>query len=343
MDRVSTLDGGAALRATPDTADAQRSVRLGLAGTIAFAALGLVGSAQAAPDVRAQLRFQVTPHAEASDWTAHPNLKFQKSGECYYSTAAAPAAAWPVSPAQQAGHSQATAPLFNPGFPLPNGGYDTSGPDDGFNTLFFTVNATPAAKSLVCRGTILANGKDVTADAPGRVSASSLGAIATYGPPTVSVHVDPTKLASLLGPAKPGIGALGPSKGAPPSAFSPPIRHQGTQLLHEGQWLDLDMGKAAGPMTNVRFQMPYSLMAIAPAAFGKDISKTGTDKPHGWAGCKAVMSSKVGEVTAALGRYHCMMTQQGRLAEVKVAQAVVDPNDPKHKTMIYLAYTVWEK
>ena len=324
-------------------ARARRRVRLGLTGMVAFAALAQVGSAQAGPDVRAQLRFQVTPHAEAPDWTAHPNLKFQKSGECYYSTVASPAAAWPVSPGQQAGHSQATAPLFNPGFALADGGYDTSGPDDGFNTLFFTVNATPAAKSLVCRGTILANGQDVTADAPGRVSASSLGAIAANGPLTVSIQIDPKKLASLLGPAKPGVAALGPNKGVLPSMASPPVRRQATEILREGQWLDLDAGKVAGPAADVQFHMPYSLIASAPAAFGKDLSKTGTDTPHGWAGCKAVTSSKVGEVTGSPGRYHCLITHQGRLAEVKVAQGLAAPNAPKHKTMIYLTYTVWEK
>lgn len=55
-----------------------------------------------------QPRFTVQPNAADGAWTQCPNVKFEKRGERAFSAAAAPSAAWPVSPGQVAGGGKAT-------------------------------------------------------------------------------------------------------------------------------------------------------------------------------------------------------------------------------------------
>jgi hypothetical protein len=141
-----------------------------------------------------QLRFVVEPPANDKMWVSYSVVRFEKVGECVYSAAPSPTTAWPVKRTLAKGGGKGIGPLFNPGLALPDGKFDMTGHDDGFNTLFYRSEGGAGAKTIVCRGTILANGKDVTLEAPGRTSSKTYTAVSNLGPMTVKVKLDPAKL-----------------------------------------------------------------------------------------------------------------------------------------------------
>jgi len=248
------------------------AVRAALAATLALTGLAATAPASTAHAAPAQLRFKIAPGGDDATWKA-AGVKFEKMGECLLSSDP-PSDRWPVAQSLVVSKGQGTAPLFNPGLPQPGGGYKPGSPDDGFNALFYELPSPgPGAKAMVCRGTILANGKDVTLDAPGRVAFKSVAEVNSSGPPMVSPQLDKKKLAAVTGapPPKQGI------------AYS-------NNFMPNCPFFDLDVDKcqpAKTTATDMHYNdPPPGQKAVVTAQNGARFSKA-----HGWPAGKAPLWS----------------------------------------------------
>lgn len=297
---------------------------------LTVAALGaLAWAAQAAP-FAAQLRFNIQPGAADPAWSK-AGVTFQKSGECVYSASPTPSTAWPVSPGLVRGGGKATAPLFNPGFAQPDGGYLPNSNDDGFNTLFYPAEAAPGALTIVCRGTILANGKDVTAE-PGRMVSQTLASVGAAGPPTVSPKLDPQKLtmALPLPPNRPP--ASGGGRSVAPKVFK---QGAGVAISDDGK-VDID-GDGNPDIGLHDFKPSTEGIAIAFRTMaGAQI--TGPKAQRGAAGCKAA-AYPGGAQFVYQGGWYCVKTTAGFIAEFQVVSATT----AGETATVKVSYTVWEK
>jgi len=294
---------------------------LGMRAVGALAALiALPVAASAAP---AQLRFKIEPGA-GSPWNKSPGTKYEKRGECVLSSGPA-VATWPVPANQILAKGQATAPMFNPGMPLPGGGYKPNSSDDGFNTLFYELaTAGPDAKSMICFGTLLADGKDVTSDnARGsqRVVAKSVADVNASGPPMVSLHLDEKKLAAVWSP--PAVTA---------------------HLDQNCNLLDIESGKVWCGSSGID---PKTMFGASPADLhysdypaqfaavnGAKLSKVSNQAPGAF-GCTKAQFSET-HALVAKDSYFCIKTASGKIAEIKVTS--VNQDSPKHAN-IYIQWT----
>jgi len=297
-------------------------------GALAWAGLAL--SAWAAP-FAAQLRFNVQPGAADPMWKAHPGVTFQKSGECVYSASPTPSTAWPVSPSLVRGGGKATAPVFNPGFAQPDGSYLPNSNDDGFNTLFYPAEAAQDAKTIVCRATLLANGKDITAE-QGRIVSQTLASIGAAGPPTVSPKVDPQKLAMALPlpPSRPPAGGV--------RTVAPKVVKQGAGVpVAYGGPVDLD-GDGKPDLGLHEYKPGGESNAIAfNTQYGADVSMPkGT--PRGSAGCKAA-DYPAGAKIVVQNSWYCVKTTGGHVAEFHIDAVSVAGG----KAVVKVSYSVWGK
>ena len=310
-----------------------RSMRLARAAGLAAMLGGMACAVHAAP-FAAQLRVVVQPGAADGAWSSHPGVTFQKSGECVYSASPTASTAWPVSPDLIKGGGKATAPLFNPGFPQPGGTYLSNSNDDGFNTLFYQAEGGTEALTIVCRGTILANGKDVTAATPGRVVAQTVASVGAFGPPTVTVKLDPQKLTMAL-PLPPGRPT-----GSSGRAAEPKIYKQGAGVVVKpGSGFDLDGVGGVQEVTLHDYSPP------APPHFKGlyDASLVLQGAQHGYAACKvAAYPTSPKALPVSNGSSYCVRTSEGRFAEFKVeSTSIGSPTKPG--IVVVISYTVWEK
>lgn len=272
-----------------------------------------------------QLRVTVSPDKGQAAWDK-PGILFQKTGECVYSTTANLPATWPVT-SGVVGSGKATAPLFNPGFATPDG-YMPGTVDDGFNTIFLPLEGGAGAKTVVCRGTILANGKDVTAATSGRVVSRTVEAISNGGPPTVTVTLDAGKLAGV--PVRAVRGGSGPT--LPSAAITPTVLRKGTftiTLSGGKDAVDLETGMlmsrsgaipaGAGPHDLwVGWAGSYAsgFVRLSPGAlFAADLG--GSPTARGYHGCKGG-DFVSGNMELPLIQHFCIRTAEGHLAEVIV-------------------------
>lgn len=298
----------------------------------------LAWAAQAAT-IPIQLRVTVSPDKGQAAWST-PGVVFQKTGECVYSSTANLPATWPVT-SGVVGTGKATAPLFNPGFPNPDGSYMPNTSDDGFNTIFLPLAGGDGAKSVVCRGTILANGKDVTA-AAGRVVSRTVEAISLGGPPTVTLSLDAARLATV------------PTRGVPTSPKLPPAALATVTVLRSGSLQFLTVHNAAdlesGQVVNITLPLPPgagptdiratfgpagegSLRLYGEAQYASALG--GSAKARGYAGCKNASYVKT-SAALPLGQYLCIRTSEGHIAEISALLS-------KAGTPPYgvASYTVW--
>lgn len=305
-----------------------------------FVAAGVAALAWAAhAAVPIQLRVTVSPGKGQAAWEK-PGILFQKTGECVYSSTANLPATWPVT-SGVVGSGKATAPLFNPGFPVSDGSYLSNSSDDGFNTIFLPLTGGEDARTVVCRGTILANGKDVTAATAGRVVSRSVEAISNGGPPTVTVTLDPGKLATVPVRGVPTRPHL------PPAAVTPTVLRQGSfQFFANSNSGDLESGKAmasSGPLPAgagardvwvIFTPTGEGLLRLSPGAqFASALG--GSDSSRGYDGCKGA-SYAASSDTLPQGKFLCIRTAEGHLAEIKALLS-------KAGTSPYgvASYTVW--
>ena len=313
------------------------------AAAVAFTA----GQAAALPQINLpvavghqQLRVYVSPVKGDPSWNV-VGVTFEKQASCVTSSAAEPSAKWPVDPAQIQSSGDARAPLFNPGTPNPDGTYGT-GADDGFNTIYVPVALAATGKTLVCRGRILANGRDVTLDAPDTVAADSYGHIASTGPETVHVGLDPAKLKAVprtvVPIALPGV---------------PKIVKQGFAFVHIYASFDPDTGAYTYPgqpliEAGIRFSgdflsPQYSIFADVPTVVAP-IPDT-DEKTPSYAHCQAALKSDnhYGVFTFKDGdvRAFCVRTKGGRTAELFVDSTNV-PYYSEQGGMGF-HYTIWDR
>lgn len=297
---------------------------------LTVAALGaLAWTAQAAP-FAAQLRFNIQPGAADPTWSK-AGVTFQKSGECVYSASPTPSTAWPVSPGLVRGGGKATAPVFNPGFAQPDGGYLPNSNDDGFNTLFYPAEAAPGALTVVCRGTLLANGKDVTAE-QGRMVSQTLASVAAAGPPTVSPKLDPQKLTMAL-----PLPAGRPTSGSAGRSVAPKIVKQGSGVaINDGGKIDID-GDGLADIGLHDFKPSSEGVAIAFKTIdGAQIA--GPKAQRGAAGCKAA-AYPGGAQFVSQGGWYCVKTTAGFVAEFQVVGATTAGDT----AVVKISYAVWAK
>ncbi len=321
--------------------------RLTAAALFSSAAL-IATSTMAATNGRQQLHFYVTPVKGDPRWTLS-GVSFQKQGTCVTSSAPAASTAWPVPAATVLSSGTATAVLFNPGPPQPDGTYG-SGADDGLDTLYIPLDIAPNGKTMICRGAILANGQDVTLAAPGAVVSDTYGHIGVTGPLTVKVAIDPVKLATV--PRR--------SFGVTPPPPTPKVLLQGSADFTAGKDAfnlpgglkygssDLQPGDFAFrypyvdgfngsvPTANFTLQTAYGVTAgpssdTSPAAPSYVTCKAATKTAGGFA-----VTLKQGEVKA-----FCVQAADGKMAEI----FVVVPNlDIFEKSLdVPIKYTIWDK
>ncbi|EGF93188.1 hypothetical protein ABI_16280 [Asticcacaulis biprosthecium C19] len=309
---------------------------------VAAVVISLAGTAGAAT-VQAQLRFQIKPTAADPAW-ATPGAKFEKMGECAYISGRA-VASWPQRVALAKG--QATAPVFNPGFPQPDGTYLPNSADDGFNTLFYPIEAVAGVKSVVCRGTILANGVDVTADTPGRVAAASAETIGKTGPLMVAPELDTARLAKVVTDG----GTPTPTGPIPGVTVPSPSKTGGGHVNYINGKFDFETGTYEG--TNVGGNTPWS------GAGPRDIRQDGykdkvTIKPltgahflaggpsataRGYLGChKAAFGASPNQVK--VGEYYCFRTVENNLVEIAI-QSVKPTSNESAPWQIDFGYKLW--
>jgi hypothetical protein len=291
--------------------------RAALGVTVMLAAS--LANAHAAP-VAEQLRFVIQPNAAASVWLSHPNLKFQKSGECIYSTA--PSTAWPVAPSLVGGSGKATAPLFNPGFPNPDGTYIPGSNDDGFNTLFLPATFTAETHSVACRGAILVNGIDVTLDTPSRTVTAPLTKTAAVGPPYVTLQLDTAKLAILFPPAVTTPKPNGPPVLAgmmPQLPSGPKVHAQGSaNNLPVGTQVDLDTGTVSGGTGDFGVDQIWAngYVRIVYYNGAQGLGLIPVEKKDDYAECVSGKGLQPANYGVPNGSRICVRTSDGRLAEL---------------------------
>lgn len=272
--------------------------------TGSIALLGIMIAAPAAAQTQSiQLRVAVAPNAEDARWKS--GAKFEKRGECYRLKSAAPSANWPPAPGDIAGQGTAVAPLFNPGFAQADGSYLTTGPDDGFNTIFVPMTDTGGGQSMICRGSILMNGQDITARDGLDVSARTYQSIGSLGPMGVAIKA---ASARPLRPRSPGTIKL-PAKAtnivtlAAGDAYNPETGERGTgwefpdALRVDNGFLVYNLPMKMAPQTQGPSGFAKCQATIQPAWVHKPI--IGNDgKPTGInAMCFRTASGRIGEAT----------------------------------------------
>lgn len=289
------------------------------------AVTGLAGLMVIMPSVAAaepiQLRVDVAPGAGDAIWKN--GAVFEKRGECFRLKSAAPTTSWPPAPADIAGQGAATAPLFNPGFANPDGTYQPNSADDSFNTLFVPMTDDGTGKAMICRGTILADGRDVTSRGAGTVSARSYESIGSLGPMGVRITL---ARGALTPPAPTPIA--GGIKIAPQ-----PILQQGALDLRKLGWVDFEAMTVSPTKTaNAQFLATGMQHVFRLEALNGTVWLLGkSDAPIGYAGCAAMKPVAQPWQTfgdgGSLGTHYCFRMGSGRLGEIKVVGFTTGPNE----------------
>jgi hypothetical protein len=141
-----------------------------------------------------QLRFSVQPAANDPVWQSFKGATLEKEAECYYSTDTVVPKLWPQG---KTGTFNAKTVLFNPGATTWSGGKQVftpnTAPEPTNTLLMLPVGFTAQTKSIVCRASILLNGKDISTSARSLVF-GLVTDIAKVGPPTANVTLDQKKL-----------------------------------------------------------------------------------------------------------------------------------------------------
>lgn len=289
-----------------------------------------------------QLRFAVAPAAGDATWST-PGITFEKQGSCSFSTSVRPVTIWPVPAAEDAGSATARAPLFNPGLLTPAGTYDTSKPDDGFNTLFVPVPLKPGAATFVCRGAILANGTDVTLSARDVTVAATLGSIAQTGPLTVSVALDPAKLAAVVTPKAVVKFAERPIQAIRKSSYGT-IHWQkrwdldsSTEVAASNPTADLDMYVSASKTIAV----PYNGALISAGVPYKALPDNVKNQRYDYCVAAKKTTTYVVNPKGWDSLYACVLTNDGRI----VLLIIPGTTDGGYAGGLYVPfdYVVWEK
>ncbi len=308
---------------------------------IAAAIVPVAGPAHA-QTVQAQLRFAIAPGAADPAWKT-PRIKFEKRGQCARLTTA-PVAKWPPVTQTLAGKGEATAPLFNPGFPNPDGSYKPGTQDDSFNTLFMALTSNGLGKSIVCRGTILANGVDVTLRDGSDISARTNESVGSLGPMGVAPKLDRRKLAGLA------YGRETPPAPSPIQGIYKPIERKGAVTIKWNDQFDFDTGKAGkkgDPGMDFVFDAPYypsiQWSWVSPAVF-----KLWVDKAPSYTECvdsPYAVSVAVSAPKYIEGKWQCVRTSEGRMGRFWFTGLVIGAGataaDPK--ASVTLHYEVWAK
>ena len=288
---------------------------------------------------RQPVRVYVSPVRGDPAWTV-PGVNFVKQANCATSAGDTPSATWPVASIWTGG--TASAVLFNPGQPRPDGTY-TASADDGFNTIYVPIDLPASAKSLICKGQILANGRDVTLSAPGAVAADTLVHIAATGPLTVKMALDPAKLAAV--PRKTiAVVAL-------PAV--PKIHAQGNTFVHVFGSFDPDTGAiTTSPQPAIKGGISIQSASIGPdklwhvilgASAPAQIAASADTQPNApnYAACLAAPKTTFVEIPVKDVHAACVRTKDGRTTEIFVATGNLGSLGTEGGVTIY--YTVWEK
>ena len=278
--------------------------------------------AQAETGANSQLYFVIAPNANDPVWQT-AGVKFEKSGVCDFTMETSLSTQWP--PKLVVGGGNARAPLFVAGDAINTSSQGTT------TILWWQNHLNQPAPAIVCRGSILANGIDVTINDAGRVQAYTAQHLSTQHPPSVYVHLDPVKLASVI---------------APPAGRGT-VYKSGFLNLKLTWTVDFDTGTtgakagadvwfAATDWQHLFFtpQNGARISAAHPTAgFG--------DRPQQYGDCADdTLVATAQPASLKVGNFYCVRTSEGRLAEFEIAQ-VTGNAALRQPYELALHYTVW--
>ncbi|MBK8373323.1 hypothetical protein [Sphingorhabdus sp.] len=303
----------------------------------------------AAP-VDQQLRFSVSPGAADPVWKTK-GIIFEKQGQCFTGPAAIGDPKAKIAPLSTA---KSVGPIFNPGFPKPDGSYVPNSADDGFNVLFMKHDMPgDPSLSMACEGRILANGVDVTApNRQGRVSAS-FAQISANGPLTVKPQLDTKLLQSVISQL--------PKTGF----FQLRYDHYTQSVAETSDYFDIDgdiSSKTHTPQSDIyftRYTFPWSSNDSINVAHANGVSwdsatipteySNAAPKPPSLDICKTKDFKPMGAFLhkALKGKFRCLKTSSGKIAAVRFtgySSKTIQHPEKKYNGKSYFAnfeYYLW--
>jgi hypothetical protein len=277
-----------------------------MAGSILAAAMFAVPGLLQAQVFKVPVRVAARPVAGDTQWI--PSITFEKQVDC--ARVGDSSTAWPPTGDTPA-RATVRRPLWNLNLPSPDG--DINVPDDGRNVVYLTLPDYGGGSSIVCRGTILADGIDVTLRDGSDVANRPNGEIRADQPLTVAPKLDWKAL----------IGAHMKTRGPLPEP-EPIVAFARTEDLRQTHYIDFDAATASedniGTRADLWFRaIDWDHMELDPAN-GATISP-GSSTRRRYRGCaqQSFSTAPVRVSNALAGKYYCVRTSGRRMAELYIA------------------------